>query len=90
MTANGGGILIGSFLSGIGTKAGARPPRPDGAEHRQHRRFGGGALTLVHTTLTGAALLACVGLLSGIMQIALFTWIQQRVSQEMMGRTMSV
>jgi len=90
MTANGGGILVGSFLSGIGTKL-------------ARGRLGlmvlcidsiAGlalvALTLVHTTLTGAVLLACVGVLSGIMQIALFTWIQQRVTQEMMGRTMSV
>ncbi|HVC38147.1 MAG TPA: MFS transporter [Gammaproteobacteria bacterium] len=90
MTANGGGILIGSFLSGIGTRL-------------VHGRLGlmvlcidsvAGlvlvGLTLVHSTLTGAALLACIGVLSGIMQIAIFTWIQQRVSQEMMGRTMSV
>jgi hypothetical protein len=90
MTANGVGIFLGSFLSGIGTRL-----------MRGHLGLmvlcvdslvglvvvG---LTLVHSTLTGAVLLACVGLLSGIVQVALFTWIQQRVSQEMMGRTMSV
>ncbi len=90
MTANGGGILVGSFLSGVGTRL-------------MHGRLGLmvlcidsvvglvlAALTLVHSTITGAVLLACIGVLSGIMQIALFTWIQQRVPQEMMGRTMSI
>jgi hypothetical protein len=48
------------------------------------------ALTLVHTTWFGAALLLCTGLLGGIVQIAIFTWIQQRVSQAMMGRAMSI
>ncbi|MGA9855392.1 MAG: MFS transporter [Gammaproteobacteria bacterium] len=90
MTANGVGIFLGSFLSGIGARL-------------ARGRLGlmvlcvdslvglvVVGLTLVHSTLTGAVLLACVGLLSGIVQVALFTWIQQRVSQEMMGRTMSV
>jgi len=90
MTANGGGILIGSFLSGIGTRLmrGRLGLMVLGIDSIAGLALV--ALTLVHTTLTGAALLACVGVLSGIMQIALFTWIQQRVTQEMMGRTMSV
>ncbi|MDE2346020.1 MAG: MFS transporter, partial [Gammaproteobacteria bacterium] len=90
MTANASGIFVGSFLSGVGTRL-------------AHGRLGLmvlcidsiagltlAALTLVHSTLTGAVLLACVGLLSGSMQIAMYTWIQQRVPQEMLGRTMSV
>ena len=44
----------------------------------------------MHTTWFGAALLLCTGLLGGIVQIAIFTWIQQRVSQAMMGRAMSI
>ena len=90
MTANGGGILIGSLVSGIGTRL-------------MHGRLGLmvlgidclaglvlAGLTLVHATLTGALLLAGVGVLAGVAQIAIFSWVQQRVAQEMMGRSMSV
>ncbi|MDE2091239.1 MAG: MFS transporter [Gammaproteobacteria bacterium] len=90
MTANGVGIFLGSFLSGIGTRLarGRLGLMVLGVDSVVGLVVVG--LTLVHTTLTGAVLLACVGMLSGIVQIALFTWIQQRVSKEMMGRTMSV
>jgi MFS family permease len=43
-----------------------------------------------HATWYGATLLAIVGCFAGISQVALFSWIQQRVPQAMMGRTMSV
>ena len=90
MTANGIGMFIGSFLSGVAQRA-----------MRGHLgvmvlcfdSLAGltlAALTLAHTTYFGAALLLCTGLLGGIVQIAIFTWIQQRVSQQMMGRTMSI
>jgi hypothetical protein len=90
MTANGGGVVVGSVLSGLGTKLA-----------RGHIGImvlcvdtcvgvAIVALTLVHSTLVGAGLLGTVGLLAGIAQIAVFTWVQQRVSQAMMGRTMSV
>jgi hypothetical protein len=90
MTANGGGILVGSFLSGIGTRLvrGRLGLMVLGIDSTAGLALAG--LTQVHSTFTGAVLLACVGVLSGVMQIALYTWIQQRVSQEMMGRTMSV
>jgi MFS family permease len=90
MTANAVGMLLGSFLSGFATK-------------RVRGRLGMMilsidslvglalvALALVHSTLGGAVLLACTGLLGGIAQIALVSWIQRRVAPEMMGRTMSV
>jgi MFS family permease len=90
MTANGVGMLVGSMLSGLGTRL-------------MRGRLGImvlcfdalnglvlAALTLVHTTAGGALLLAWIGLLGGMVQIAIFTWIQQRVPQEMMGRTMSI
>jgi hypothetical protein len=38
----------------------------------------------------GALLLAGAGVLAGIAQIAIVTWIQQRVPPAMMGRTMSL
>ncbi|MGH8281324.1 MAG: MFS transporter [Gammaproteobacteria bacterium] len=90
MTANGAGMFAGSFLSGLGTRL------MRGRLGIMVLAFDGlsglllAGLTLVHTTVAGAALLVCVGLLTGIVQIALLTWIQQRVPQEMMGRTMSV
>ncbi len=90
MTAQGVGMFAGSILSGAGQRT-------------MRGRLGLmvlcidsvvgltlAALTLVHTTYFGAALLFCTGLLGGIVQIAIFTWIQQRVSPQMMGRTMSI
>lgn len=90
MTANGVGMLLGSILSG--TVARLMRGRL-GVMVLCFDALTGivlACLTLVHTTAGGAALLVGVGLLGGIVQIALFTWIQQRVSQERMGRTMSI
>ena len=90
MTANGGGMLLGSFLSGIVSRS-------------VRGRLGLMVLTidslvglalatlaLVHSTIAGAVLLAGTGVLGGIVQIAIVSWIQRRVAPEMMGRTMSV
>ena len=48
------------------------------------------SLALVTTTWSGSLLLAVVGCFAGIAQVALMSWIQRRVPQAMMGRTMSV
>jgi hypothetical protein len=90
MTAQGVGMFIGSFLSGFAQRAmrghlGVMVLCMDSLIGLTLL-----ALTQVHTTYFGAALLLCTGLLGGIVQIAIFTWIQQRVSQQMMGRTMSI
>ncbi len=90
MTAQGVGMFAGSFLSGIAARTmrghlGVMVLCIDGLNGLVLA-----ALTLVHTTHFGAALLFCSGLLGGIAMIAIFTWIQQRVSQAMMGRTMSI
>ncbi len=90
MTAQGVGMFFGSFLSGL-------------AQRLMRGHLGVmvlcfdsvvgltlAALTLVHTTYFGAALLFVTGLLGGVVMIAIMTWIQQRVSQEWMGRTMSI
>ncbi|HKU78545.1 MAG TPA: MFS transporter [Rhodanobacteraceae bacterium] len=90
MTANGVGMLVGSFLTGLAQRA-VRGHL--GVMVLCFDSLAGltlAALTLVHTTWFGAALLLCTGLLGGIVQIAIFTWIQQRVSQAMMGRAMSI
>jgi MFS family permease len=44
----------------------------------------------VQTTWQGMALLATLGLLTGFVQIAVFTWLQRRVPPHMMGRAMSI
>jgi MFS family permease len=38
----------------------------------------------------GAALMGAVGMLGGFMQVAIFTWVQQRVPPAMLGRSMSL
>lgn len=38
----------------------------------------------------GAALMLAIGLLGGFMQVSVFTWIQQRVPQVLLGRAMSL
>ena len=90
MTANGVGMLLGSFLSGIVTKL-VRSRL--GLMVLGIDSLAGLALAtmaLVHSTFAGAALLTATGMLGGIAQIAIFSWIQRRVAPEMMGRTMSV
>jgi len=44
----------------------------------------------VHTTWLAAGLLLLLGVLSGFMQITVYTWIQRRVPTHMMGRAMSI
>ncbi len=47
-------------------------------------------LGLIHTEWQGIALLLPMGLLAGLMQITVITWIQRRVPAAMLGRTMSI
>jgi len=90
MGAHGAGTLAGMLASGLG-----------GAWLRQ--RFGATlllvdaivglllmALGQISTAWQGAALLAVTGLLAGYVQVAIFTWIQQRVAPAMLGRAMAV
>lgn len=44
----------------------------------------------ITSTWQGALLLGVIGLLGGFMQVAVFTWIQRRVPQAMLGRAMSL
>ncbi len=90
MTANGGGMLLGSFLSGIASRfvrgrLGLMVLTIDSLAG-----LALATLALVHSTITGAVLLAGTGVLGGIAQIAIISWIQRRVAPEMMGRAMSV
>lgn len=90
MTANGGGMLLGSALSGIATRLvrGRLGLMVLGIDSLAGLALA--TLALVHSTFAGAVLLACTGMLAGIAQIAIVSWIQRRVAPEMMGRTMAV
>ena len=90
MTANGVGMIAGSVLSGLAIRLvrgrlGVMVLCLDGLSG-----LAVAALVFVHRTADGAVLLVCAGLLQGVQQIAIFTWIQQRVPQQLMGRTMSI
>lgn len=90
MTANGLGMIVGTLLSDFG----ARLMRGQlGIMVLSFDCLNGLALASlgrIHTTTSAALLLADIGIFGGIVQIATLTWIQQRVSREMMGRTMSI
>ena len=45
---------------------------------------------LVDTTWQAASVLVVLGLIGGCMQVAVFSWIQQRVPRDMLGRAMSI
>ena len=90
MTANGGGMLLGSALSGVASRLARGRLGLMVLVIDSVVGLALAALALVHSTITGAVLLAATGLLGGIVQIAIFSWIQRRVAPEMMGRTMSV
>jgi MFS family permease len=45
---------------------------------------------LITATWQGAVLLVTIGVLGGFMQVAIFTWLQQRTPAALMGRVMSV
>jgi MFS family permease len=47
-------------------------------------------LGAIHAAWQGMALLLALGLLTGFVQVAVFTWLQQRVPPHMMGRAMSI
>ena len=88
--AHGAGILAGSALSGfalrrIGGRVGLAVLCVDVVAG-----LGITALAFVHSTLVGSAVMAAVGTLAGMVQIALFSWVQRRVPQAYMGRTMSL
>jgi MFS family permease len=89
MTANGAGMLLGSVLSPAITRlvrgrVGMMVLSLDAAAGLVLA-----GLSTVHLLLPGAALLVLTGLFAGTAQIAIMTWLQRRVPQEMMGRTMS-
>ena len=93
------GLLMGAH--GAGTLAGMLASSLGGTWLRRH--FGATllaadavvacllmALGQIGSAWQGAALLAATGLLSGYLQVAIFTWIQRRVAPAMLGRAMAL
>ncbi|MBJ7313047.1 MFS transporter [Rugamonas sp. CCM 8940] len=91
MGANGSGMLIGMAIAAVG---GARLRLASfGATILLVDALAGALLIplgAIQATWQGALLLLLIGVLSGFMQIAVFSWIQRRVPREMMGRAMSI
>jgi MFS family permease len=90
MTANGTGMLLGSIVSTAVTRL---VRGRVGVLILSLDALAGLALAVlsgVHSELAGAALLLMTGLFAGTVQIAIITWLQRRVTQEMMGRMMSI
>ncbi|MBU6246164.1 MAG: MFS transporter [Xanthomonadaceae bacterium] len=90
MAANGGGMLLGGLFSGAVAKLvrghlGTMILCFDACIGLALAGLAG-----VHSTVLAAMLLGLTGLLGGIVQITLVSWIQRRVPREMLGRTMSV
>jgi hypothetical protein len=90
MTANGGGTLVGTFLSGWASQLarGRLGLMVLGIDSLAGLALA--SLAYDHSTAVGAALLASTGVFAGVAQIAVVSWIQCRVAPAMMGRTMSV
>jgi MFS family permease len=90
ITANGGGMLIGSMLSvrlipHLQGRLGLTMLFIDGVVGVAFA-----SLALIHSTWGAALLLALIGALKGMIQITVTSWIQQHASQATMGRTMSL
>ncbi len=90
MTANAIGMLSGSVLSTSITRLargrmGVMVLTLDAAAG-----LGLAMLSRAHSLADGAALLVLTGVSAGAGQIAITSWLQRRVPQEMMGRTMSI
>lgn len=90
MTANGTGMLLGTIISTAATRLlrGRLGIMVLGLDAAAGLALA--ALSTVHSVLVGAALLVLTGLFAGTVQIAIITWMQRRVPQAMMGRTMSI
>lgn len=90
MTANGAGMLLGSVMSISVTRlvrgrVGIMILSLDAAAG-----IALAVLSTVHSVVAAAALLILTGLFAGTVQIAIVTWLQRRVPQAMLGRTMSI
>lgn len=93
MAAHGAGMLAGMALSGMSARRRADKPLRIGLLALSVDAVAGLLLIplgLITAAWQGGLLLLLLGLLVGLVQVAVFTWIQKRVQPQMMGRTMSI
>lgn len=93
MAAHGAGMLVGMAFSGISAKRNAGKPLRIGLLALGVDAAAGLLiipLGLISAAWQGGLLLLTLGALVGLVQVAVFTWIQKRVQPQMMGRTMSI
>jgi MFS family permease len=90
MGAHGAGALLGMAASGIAGRwragnLGITLLLIDGVVGLLLVPLGG-----ITATWQGMLIIAVIGVLGGFVQVAVFTWIQQRVPRDLLGRTMSL
>jgi MFS family permease len=93
MAAHGAGMLAGMAFSGMTAKLNAGRPVRIGLLALSVDAMAGlliMPLGLITTAWQGGLLLLSLGALVGLVQVAVFTWIQKRVQPQMMGRVMSI
>ncbi|WP_374584203.1 MFS transporter [Pseudoduganella sp.] len=93
MAAHGAGMLAGMAFSGITARRNAGKPVRIGLLALGVDAAAGLLiipLGLITAAWQGGMLLLALGALVGLVQVAIFTWLQKRVQPQMMGRTMSI
>lgn len=93
MAAHGAGMLAGMAFAGMSARQNAGKPLRIGLLALGVDAMAGllvMPLGLVTAAWQGGLLLLSLGALVGLVQVAVFTWIQKRVQPQMMGRTMSI
>jgi MFS family permease len=93
MAAHGAGMLAGMAFSGMTAKHNAGRPLRIGLLALSVDAMAGLLLMplgLISAAWQGGLLLLSLGALVGLVQVAVFTWIQKRVQPQMMGRIMSI
>jgi len=93
MAAHGAGMLAGMAFSGMTSRHNAGRPLRIGLLALSVDAMAGllfMPLGLITAAWQGGLLLLSLGALVGLVQVAVFTWIQKRVQPQMMGRIMSI
>ncbi|WP_262689408.1 MFS transporter [Kordiimonas aestuarii] len=89
MAAHGAGVLIGVIIAGAGLKLGFRTLGQTFLSIDIVIGLLVAAFGLVHSTFAGGALMLVAGMLGGIVQVRIFSWLQARTPPAQMGRVMS-
>jgi MFS family permease len=93
MAAHGAGMLAGMAVSGASARRGGGKPVRIGLIALTVDALAGllvMPLGMITAGWQAGLLLLLLGALVGLVQVAVFTWIQKRVQPQMMGRTMSI